>query len=124
MFDNVVYILTNNNIILCDEYGNILEEKKIPEKFSSIYIDGTAIFLFSKSKKYFYKLNSHWEKIEFPHGVSDICGNDRLILILDGSGSNLYIHNYLLNLLSFIDVTLGLKDRNKFPERNGKLLVK
>ena len=91
--DNVIYALTNNSIILYDEHGNLLEEKNIPETFNRIFVHGTTIFSFARDKKYFYKLNSSWRKIEFAQGISDISGNNIFIVILDGSGTNLYIYN-------------------------------
>ena len=88
---NFIYALTNNRIIRYDEYGNVIEEKKIPEKLDRILVDGATIFLFSHNKKYFYKFNNQWQKIEFTYGISDICQNDESIIILDGNGTNLYI---------------------------------
>ena len=93
MSDNVIYALTNNSIILFDIHGNSIEERKTPEKFSRIFVDNAAIFLFSQNKEYFYILNDDVQKIEFPDGISDICGNGKFTVILDGSGSHLYIYN-------------------------------
>lgn len=92
-FDGVIYMLTKNSILICDEHGNIFEEKKIPEKFNRIFADSTNVMLFSFDKEYLYKLNNDWKKIEFSHGVRDVSGNNEFFVILGGNGTTLYIYD-------------------------------
>ncbi len=89
--DNKVYVLGPGTILLIDEHGNTIEEKKVPERFSNIYVDDETIFLFSKNKKYFYRLNRAWQKVDFTSGISDISGSEQILLILDGQGNQLSI---------------------------------
>lgn len=91
--DDVIYILTKNSVLLCDKHGNIFEKKKIPEKLSKIFVDTAHVVLFSSDKKYFYLLNTDWEKIELSHGIRDIAGNDKFIVMLNENGTNLYIYD-------------------------------
>ena len=91
--NGIIYTLTKKNIILFDEFGNILGEKKIPEKLNHIFVEDADIFLFSPKKKYFYRFGDDWEKVEFLHGITDMCSNNQSIVILDGSGSYLYFYN-------------------------------
>ena len=90
---NMVYVLTQGSVLIIDEHANIIEEKKIPERFSNIYVGHEAIYLYSKNKKYFYILNRTWQRVDFPSGISDIFGNDRIVVILDGASNHLSIYN-------------------------------
>jgi len=91
--NNVLYILTKNGILFCDEHGNVFKEEKIPDRFSKIYADSTLVLLFSPDKKYIYAFNPSWKKIELSHGVRDITGNDEFIVILSENGTTLYFYN-------------------------------
>jgi len=93
IIDNTIYALTNNSIILFDEYGNVNTTRQIPEKCDRILVDSAAIFLFSSNKEYCYELNSDVKKIEYPHNIRDMCMHDGFIVILDGSGTRLYFYN-------------------------------
>jgi hypothetical protein len=91
--ENTIYILTKNNVLICDEYGNVIEEKEIPEKLNRIVVDSTSVIIFSPYEKYLYKLNENWEKIEFSHDILDITANDEIIVILSENGTALYIYS-------------------------------
>jgi hypothetical protein len=93
ILDDTIYVLTNNSIILFDEYGNAIAKKQIPEKGDRIFADRATIFLFSSNKKYCYELNSDVKKIEYPHSIRDMCVLDDSLVILDGSGTRLYFYN-------------------------------
>jgi len=92
-YNNVIYALSSNNMILFDEHGNVLEEKKIPENCNRLFVDSNNIYLYSNDKKYLYRLADDWEKIDLPHSISDICANNKLTVMLDGLDNNLYIYN-------------------------------
>ncbi|GAH95950.1 unnamed protein product, partial [marine sediment metagenome] len=61
--EGIIYILTKNSLLICDEHGNLIDEKEIPEKFDRIVVDSTSVILFSPYEKYLYKLNEDWDKI-------------------------------------------------------------
>lgn len=85
--------LTKKNIILFDEHGNTLEKIKIPERLNNIFVNSTNTFLFSPTKNYVYILKDGWKKIDFVHSITDISGNNQVIVILDGSNSRLFFYN-------------------------------
>lgn len=93
IIDNVIYALTNNSIVLFDEYGNAIDRRQIPEKCDRILVDSASLFLFSPNKEYCYQLNGDVQKIEYSHSVRDICVHEGLLVILDGSGTRLYFYN-------------------------------
>jgi hypothetical protein len=97
IFDNNIYTLTHNGIIVFDEYGNAIDKKQIPEKNDRILVDSAAVFLFSPNKKYCYTLNGNVQKIEYPHTVRDMCIHNGHLVILDGNGTRLYFYNKFLN---------------------------
>jgi hypothetical protein len=91
--NNRVYVLTKRKIIIYDEYGNAIESRNIPERSDRIYVDSTHIYLFSFNKDYFHELNEEWKKVDFAHGIRDICTNHEIIVILNKNGSTLYFYN-------------------------------
>ncbi len=91
--DGTICALTKKNIIRFDEHGNVLEKIVIPERLNNIFIDSTNTFLFSPEKNYVYIYKDSWEKIDFPYSITDISGNNQLIVILDGSSSRLFFYN-------------------------------
>lgn len=91
--NGTIHALTKKNIIHFDEHGNVLDKIVIPERLNNIYVDSSNTFLFSPEKDYVYILKDGWEKIDFFHGVTDISGNNQLIVILDGSSSRLFFYN-------------------------------
>jgi hypothetical protein len=93
IFDNDIYALTHNSIVLFDEYGNAIDKKQIPEKCDRILVDSVALFLFSSNKKYCYTINGDVQKIEYSHSIRDMCIHDGHLVILDGNGSRLYFYN-------------------------------
>jgi hypothetical protein len=91
--DNIIYMLTRNNLLFCDEYGNIYSQKTIPYRADRIYADSTLILLFSPDERFVITVNSDWEKIELLHGVRDITGNEEFIVMLSDNGTTLYFYN-------------------------------
>ncbi len=91
--DDVIYILTQNSILFCDEYGNLFEEKKIPEKFGRFFVHNKKVIIFSSEKKYLYILNTDWQKIELTHGLRDIVANNDFFVMLDENGTTLYFYS-------------------------------
>ena len=91
--NNMIYVLTKNNLLYCDEFGNIYNRKTIPYRADRVYADSTIILLFSPDDKYLFLLNSDWKKIKLSHTVHDITGNEEFIIILSDNGTTLYFYN-------------------------------
>ncbi len=94
--NGLLYILTRKALFVSDEHGNTVEKKTIPEKVDRIFVDSTDVLLFPMDKKFVYLLDNICEKIEISHGVRDISGNNEFIVMLDESGSILYIYGSTL----------------------------
>jgi hypothetical protein len=91
--EGTVYALTKNNIHIYDEYGNLLEKKPIPERLNRIYVYDESVLLYSKSSNHVYRLDTEWEKKTLPFSISDMCIENNLLVILDGTGTILYLYN-------------------------------
>jgi hypothetical protein len=90
---DTVYALTKNNIYIYDEYGNQLEKKSIPERLDKIYACEGKVLLYSKSSNHVYRLDTEWKQTTLPFNVSDMCTKDGMLIILDGTGTTLYLYN-------------------------------
>lgn len=91
--EDKIYALTRKHINIYDEYGNLIERKQIPEPMDKIYVDKQRIYLFSKSLNYIHRMDADWTKTDLPFGVSDMCTDDKVLVILDGTGTTLYFYN-------------------------------
>lgn len=89
----IIYMLTKNSLLFCDEYGNIYRNETIPYRADRIYADSTLVLLFSPDERFVFALNSDWKKIELSHGVRDIAGNGEFVVMLSNNGSTLYFYN-------------------------------
>lgn len=96
--DNILYVLTNNELLLYDEHGNVIQNMDIPEKCTNLVVQDCTIIIFSSDEKYMYKKDGEWIKIELVHGIRDIVLTDNSLFILDENGTTLYIYS-----LSHID---------------------
>ncbi len=92
-YADTVYALTKNSIHKYDEYGNLLEKKAIPEHLDKIHVCYGKLLLYSKSSNHVYRLDTEWEKKTLPFNVSDMCTKDETLLILNGTGTTLYLYN-------------------------------
>jgi len=88
-----LYILTKKALLISDEYANILESKEITKKVNKIFADSTHVIIFSSGERLAYLLEDDWKAIELPHGIRDMSGNNRFIVMLDENGSTLYIYS-------------------------------
>ena len=85
--------MTKKDVLSYDEHGNILKDKKNPNRLNRIYADSTLILLFSPDKKYIYASDTSWKKIELKHGIRDVTGGDEFLVILSDDGNTLYFYN-------------------------------
>ena len=93
-FEDKIYVLTRKHINIYDEYGNLIEKMQIPEPMDKIHVDKQKIYLFSKSLNYVHSLEAGWIRKDLPFSVSDLCTNDKSVIILDGTGTTLYLYNW------------------------------
>lgn len=96
--DNILYVLTYNELRLYDEHGNVVQNMDTPKKCTNLVVQDSTIILFSSDEKYMYKRNGEWIKIELTHGIRDIVLTNNSLFILDENGTTLYIYS-----LSHID---------------------
>jgi len=92
LFNKTIYILTNKELLFCDEYGNIFDRRKLTGRFEKLFVTGNKIILFSAGEKEIYILNGEGRKNELPHTITDIAEYNEFIVILDGYGSTLYFY--------------------------------
>lgn len=92
-YEGTVYALTKNSIHIYDEYGNLLEKRPIPERLDRIHVYDERVLLYSESSNHVYRLDTEWEKIILPFSISDMCTEDKLLVILDGTGTIIYLYN-------------------------------
>ncbi len=90
--DTIIYLLLQNRILLCDEYGNIINEKSISITARRIFAYNNNIILFSPGDMYLSKISDGVQRIELLHGVSDIAEHDNHIVILDNHGTTLFVY--------------------------------
>jgi hypothetical protein len=90
---DTVYALTKNNLYIYDEYGNQLKKMAIPERLDRIHVGDGKVFLYSKASNRVYRLDIEWKQTTLPFNVSDMCTKDEILIILDGTGTTLYLYN-------------------------------
>jgi hypothetical protein len=90
--DTTIYLLLQNRILLCDEYGNVLKETPVPAAARRIFVVDSSIMIFSPGDTYLYEINDSVRKIALPHGVNDIAERNEHIVILDNHGTTLFVY--------------------------------
>ena len=90
--DTLVYALAANRIHIYDEHGNLIEQRVTPEPSNRIVVGDDMVLIFTEQNKHLYHAGAEWRRIEFPYAISDICIDNNLIFVLDGSRN--YLHSY------------------------------
>ncbi|MGB9721977.1 MAG: hypothetical protein ACPL28_10930 [bacterium] len=91
-FDKRIYLLTRKEIIILDEYGNVIEKIKIPEKKERIVVK-EKIYLFTPAQNTILKKEGDWEKMELNHPIIDLSITEKNVLALNQYGDTLYIYD-------------------------------
>lgn len=91
-FDRRIYLLTRKEIIVLDEYGNMIEKIKIPEKKERIVVK-EKIYLFTPAQNIIIKKNEDWGRIELNHSFIDLKITEKNVLTLNQYGDTLYIYD-------------------------------
>lgn len=90
--DTIIYLLLQNRILHCDEYGNTINEIPIPIAARRIFAYDNNIILFSPGDRHLYSIGDDVQKIELLHGVKDIEEHDNHIVMLDNHGTTLFVY--------------------------------
>ena len=92
-YQDTVYALTKNKIYIFDEYGNQLAKRSIPERLDRIHVGNGKVLLYSRTSNLVYRLDTEWKQTTLPFNVSDMCTKNEILIILDGTGTTLYLFN-------------------------------
>jgi hypothetical protein len=90
--DTLIYALAANRIYIYDEYGNLIENRLLPEPCNRMVVGDHDILVFAEQNNYLYRAGVEWRRIELPFAISDICIKNNSFIILDGSRN--YLHSY------------------------------
>jgi len=90
--DTIIYLLLQNRILHCDEYGNIINEIPIPLAARRIFVSGNNVILFSPGDTYVHRIGDSVQKNDILHGVSDIAEIDNHIVVLNNHGTTLFVY--------------------------------
>uniref|UniRef100_A0A7C6EI92 Uncharacterized protein n=1 Tax=candidate division WOR-3 bacterium TaxID=2052148 RepID=A0A7C6EI92_UNCW3 len=91
-FDKRIYLLTRKEIIVFDDYGNMIERIKIPEKKERIVASG-KIYLFTSAQNTILRKDKEWDSIKLNHSFIDLKITKKNVLILNQYGDTLYIYD-------------------------------
>ncbi len=91
-FDKRIYILTRKEIIVFDDYGNMIERIKIPEKKERIVVRG-KVYLFTPAQKTVLRKDKEWDSIKLNHPFIDLKITEKNVLTLNQYGDTLYIYD-------------------------------
>jgi hypothetical protein len=85
--NDLLYVLTKNDVRIYDEYGNLIERKPTPEICNRINIVNHKIAVFNEKENYIYFADTAWVKKAFPYTILDVCESRESLIILDGNGT-------------------------------------
>ncbi|MGQ9534467.1 MAG: hypothetical protein ACUVTF_04435, partial [bacterium] len=91
-YNERLYLLMSNSILVFDEYGNKLESIKTPEGMNGISA-AEEIYLFSSSSNIIYIWNEGWKRIELKYPVNDIQTDKNYLITLNQYGDCIYIYD-------------------------------
>ncbi|MGQ9817331.1 MAG: hypothetical protein ACUVQ3_05200 [bacterium] len=91
-YNERLYLLMSNSILVFDEYGNKLESIKTPEGMNGISA-AEEIYLFSSSSNIIYIWNEGWKRIELKYPVNDIHTDKNYLITLNQYGDCIYIYD-------------------------------
>uniref|UniRef100_A0A7V3RHD1 Uncharacterized protein n=1 Tax=candidate division WOR-3 bacterium TaxID=2052148 RepID=A0A7V3RHD1_UNCW3 len=87
-----IYLLTRKDIQVIDEYGNIIEKIKIPNKVEKVNVD-EYIYLFKPNERVIYKWDGFWKEIFLQHPIADFKISKNNILVLNQYGDTIYFYD-------------------------------
>ncbi len=91
-FDHRVYLLTRKEIIVFDEYGNVVQKIKILPGSERILV-AEKIYLFTPGQKTVLVKEGKWQRIELSSPFIDLNKNENFIFTLSQYGDSIYIYN-------------------------------
>lgn len=90
--NETIYILLQNSILVCDEHGNIIEEKTTSARADRIFAYDTSIILYYSGEKRLFVIDEEIQDFELAHGVRDIADHKDFIVILNQHGTTLFVY--------------------------------
>jgi len=90
--DTIMYLLLQDRILHCDEFGNIVDETSLSIAAHRIFVYDTTIIVFSPGDEHIFAITDSVRRIELQHGVGDIAEHGNHIVVLDNHGTTLFIY--------------------------------
>jgi hypothetical protein len=87
-----VYCLTGPEVVVLDEFSNVIETMKLETVCERIVLDSAAVYVFSAGRNVMYRADNEAKAIEFPERIRGAAFGDSIMVLLTSNGTAIHIY--------------------------------